>query len=145
MHYKVIDGYTAAESNAMYGEIRDYLCDMGHIGDNYQATSTNDPTFWVMHTNMERVWHLIRLNTVKEYVTFNETWDNALYESCVGQRTTDATPFKNIYDNSDIVYTNSELYDLLDPARDDLPFVYDNFRMHHCEVLNYDMTGTEEV
>ncbi len=45
--------------------------------------------------------------------------------------------------HSDIVYTNSELYDLLDPARDDLPFVYDNFRMHHCEVLNYDMTGTE--
>ncbi len=59
--YKVIDGYTVEESIAIYEEIRDYLCDMGHIGDNFQATSTNDPTFWVMHTNMERVWHLLRI------------------------------------------------------------------------------------
>jgi hypothetical protein len=33
------------------------------------------------------------------------------------------------------VYTNEELYEKLDPNNPNLPYVYDNFRYHHCEVL----------
>ena len=140
-HTVRIAGYTAEESAAMISEIRDFLCDLGAIGDNFQATSSNDPTFWVMHTQMERLWHLVRINTDAHRIAFDETWDDVAYSSCVGQRTTDATPFKNIFDNRGTVYTNKELYALLDPNRDDLPFMYDNFRLPHCELLNYDMTG----
>ncbi len=90
---------------------------------------------------MYGIYFVLGLNTAKKLISFNETWDDNLYASCVGQRSTDATPFKDIFDNEGKVYTNKALYDLLDPMRDNLPFIYDNFRFPHCEVLDFDMVG----
>jgi hypothetical protein len=135
--YDTISGYSKTESFVILEEVRDHLCDMGRIGDMFQATSPNDITFWVLHPNMERVWHLSRINTQLGMISFNETWDNNI-NTCVGHRTTDATPFKGLFGESSSkmkVYTNEELYEKLDPNNPDLPYVYDNFRYYHCEVL----------
>ena len=36
-------------------------------------------------------------------------------------------------------YTNAQLYDLLDPSNDDLPYVYADFDWDHCTTLGYNM------
>ena len=136
--YNTIKGYSKDESAKIYAEVRDYLCDMGKIGDMFQATSSNDITFWVLHPNMERVWHLSRINTDLGLISYNETWDDSA-NTCVGHRTTDATPFKGLFGEKgkakSNVYTNLELYSLLDANYDKLPYVYDTFRYHHCEIV----------
>jgi len=40
------------------------------------------------------------------------------------------------------VYTNAQLYTLMDPARDAFPYVYDHFLWTHCTHLGYDMSGS---
>ena len=129
-----LDGYTKKESLSIYHDIRDYLCDIGRIGDMFQATSTNDITFWLLHPNMERLWHMIRLNVEKQIISFDETWSDDEI-TCTGHRSTDVTAFKNLVDTKDTCYTNAELYTILHPNEDSLPFIYDNFRFHHCEFL----------
>jgi len=63
--------------------------------------------------------------------------------TCSGHFSYDNTPFKNIFDEDNTVYTNAELYELLNPSRDEFPYIYDNFRWSHCTFLGYDMTGLD--
>jgi hypothetical protein len=130
----LINGYSASQVTLLLSQLRALLCDMGRIGDMFQAASTNDVTFWVLHPTIERVWHLERLNQAKKLVVFNETWDNS-ENTCVGHRSFDYTPFKNVFDSKNAIYRNDELYNLLFPDNDNLPFVYHHFRFHHCELL----------
>lgn len=37
------------------------------------------------------------------------------------------------------LYTNEELYKLLDPNEDNLPYIYDNFEWKHCAVEGADL------
>ena len=140
--YDALPGYSEEDTSAMYQEIIDVLCSPGYIGDMFQATSTNDVTFWILHPTVERLWHLFRSNTKMGWIDFDESWPDA-DQSCDGHFSYDTTPFKNIFDSDDIVYTNADLYDLLDPTQDSFPYVYDNFRWAHCTFLDYDMSGTE--
>jgi asparagine synthetase B (glutamine-hydrolysing) len=39
--------------------------------------------------------------------------------------------------------TNNEIYTLLDPKNDDLPYAYDNFEWPHCSMLGYDMSNLQ--
>ena len=50
----VLPGYSAEESAAIYDDLLGMLCSPGHIGDMFQATSSNDPTFWVLHGTLDR-------------------------------------------------------------------------------------------
>lgn len=89
---------------------------------------------------------------------FDETWDP--YHTCVGHNPVDLQPFHNLfpawdYTNSTLsdvdspaegaatadqpaglkqYYSNAELYDLLRPDTEDLPYMYDNFQWPHCSV-----------
>jgi len=138
--YEELPGYTSDETQAIYDDIMRILCNPGHIGDMFQATSTNDITFWILHPTLERLWHLTRLNAKNELILFDDDWpDNEV--TCHGHYSYDPTPFKNIFDNNNTVYTNAELYELLNPARDEFPYVYDHFRWSHCTFLGYDMSG----
>lgn len=138
--YDVLPGYTEEETSALYDEIMKVLCSPGRMGDMFQATSTNDITFWILHPTLERLWHLTRLNDYKGLIDFDHTWPDSDV-TCTGHYSWDATPFKNIFDTNDTVYTNAQLYELLNPTRDAFPYVYDNFRWSHCTYLGYDMTG----
>lgn len=54
--------------------------------------------------------------------------------------------WRNLFDEDDHYYTNSELYSHLNPASEDLPYVYDNFRWPHCaaEGFSIDLLDTTE-
>jgi hypothetical protein len=67
-------------------------------------------------------------------VSFDNTWEDEVGQ-CEGHLSYALTPFKNIFDSDDRLYTNSELYELLEPTIDSYPYVYDHFRWSHCEVL----------
>ena len=47
--YYTLPGLTLEQSLDLYRNIVKTLCNPGHIGDMFQATSTNDITFWVLH------------------------------------------------------------------------------------------------
>lgn len=47
-------GYTEEESRKIYDQLLYLLCSPGHIGTMFQATSTNDITFWVLHPTVDR-------------------------------------------------------------------------------------------
>ena len=140
MPYDALPGYTEEETTALYDEIMETLCNPGYMGDMFQATSTNDVTFWILHPTLERLWHLVRLNDHRGLIDFDHTWPDSDV-TCTGHYSWDATPFKNIFDSNNTVYTNAQLYDLLDPSRDEFPYVYNDFRWAHCTYLGYDMTG----
>lgn len=76
----------------------------------------------------------MRLNSYYGLVKFDNTWENE-EGMCKGHLSYALTPFKNIFDKDDRLYTNSELYDLLNPVEDSYPYVYDHFRWSHCDVL----------
>ena len=61
-----------------------------------------------------------------------------------GHAPDDVMSWKNLFDQKDHYYTNSELYDELAPGSDNLPYVYDNFEWEHCVSEGYtsDLLGT---
>lgn len=82
-------------------------------------------------------------------VNYNETWDP--YHTCTGHNPDDLQPFHDLFpdwdekheDESSSIkryYSNAELYRLLQPDSEDLPYVYDNFDWHHCSV-SFRLTG----
>ena len=134
--YYTLPGYSEEQSHHIYDDLLKTLCSVGHIGDMFQATSTNDITFWVLHPTVDRLWHFKRLGNQDNY---DETWDP--YHTCYGHNPTNFQPFKNLFDDNDVFYTNQELYDHLRPDRRELPYAYDNFKWPHCELVGYDITN----
>ena len=51
-----IPGYSVSESHELYANALEDLCEPGHSGDMFQATSPNDMTFWVLHPTVDRLW-----------------------------------------------------------------------------------------
>ncbi|CAM9529630.1 unnamed protein product [Ectocarpus sp. 12 AP-2014] len=146
-YYEEIPGYSAEESTAIYEGLKDALCIPTKVGSHFEATSTNDVTFWVLHPTFDRLWHLSRL---EQNPVFNETWISD--STCVGHNADDVQPFHDLFleeheGEPDVIgsaggesvgplkgyYTNAELYDLLHPAGMQLPYVYDNFAWPHCD------------
>lgn len=134
--YYTIPGYTEMETKQIHDQLLEMLSSPGHIGDMFQATSSNDITFWVLHGTVDRLWHFKRLGSSEDY---DETWDP--YHTCYGHNPTNFQPFKNIFDDEDRYYTNEELYQNLRPDKPQLSYVYDGFTWPHCEMLGYDMSN----
>jgi len=135
--YYTLPGYSFDESQHIYKSLLHHLCNPGHIGTMFQATSTNDMTFWILHGALDRLWHWKRLANDPDY---DETWDP--YHTCYGHNPENIQPFKNLFGDTDSdYYSNDALYSLLHPASETLPYVYDNFRWPHCEAQGYDMTN----
>ena len=138
--YYTLPGYTADESQRIYDRLLDILCEPGHIGDMFQASSPNDLTFWVLHPTVDRLWHFSRLGAD---ASFDHTWYP--YHSCHGHNPDDVTPFADtdlVLDPSSSsdprsFYSNADLYDLFDPASDSLPYMYDHFKWPHCDLIGH--------
>jgi hypothetical protein len=88
----VIDGYTEAESTHTYNKLLDALLNPGHLGDMFQATSSNDITFWTIHLTVDRLWHYKRLGNLGNY---DETWDP--FHTCYGHNPRNVQPFSNLF------------------------------------------------
>lgn len=143
--YYTLPDYSEEESKHIYAELLDMLCSPGHIGDMFQATSSNDVMFWVLHGTLDRLWHFKRLGSTENY---DETWDP--YHTCYGHNPTNFQPFKNLFDQDtetlaisehERFYTNEELYEYLRPDSLTMPYMYDNFDWPHCELIGYKMTN----
>lgn len=110
-------------------------------GDMFQSSATLDPLFWVMHTNIERVWQWKRLSPSP----YEYSWpsNSSVYGSCSGHDADDIIPFSNMFSTSassdNAQYSNSEIYDLLDPTRTDASYIYDDFGWSHCNEEGYDI------
>lgn len=102
----------------------------------FQATSTNDMTFWVLHPTVDRLWHYKRLGDLTDY---DETWDP--YHKCYGHNPTNYQPFKNLFDENNMFYTNEELYEALRPNTPTLPYMYDHFKWPHCAVIGHPLSN----
>jgi hypothetical protein len=138
VHY-TLDGYSEKQSEEIYTNMLKTLCNPGHIGDMFQATSSNDITFWVLHPTMDRLWHHKRLLESSSDSSFDDSWDKDCNE-CYGHNPDDLQPFKNLFnDDHKNYYTNAELYDLLHPTNENLPYVYADFNWDHCTMLGYKM------
>ena len=101
------------------------------VGDSLSSSSALDPTFWPMHPTMDRLLHWKRLNGFVD-----ETWDDHTYKHaddgvCWGHRADDALLFTDPADGHH--YSNTELYGLMDPRNESMPYVYDTFKWSHCE------------
>lgn len=134
--YYTLPGYSSESSKHVYDELLEMLSSPGHIGDMFQATSSNDITFWVLHGTVDRLWHFKRLGNQDNY---DETWDP--YHTCYGHNPSNFQPFKNIFDQNDQYYTNQELYENLRPDKPQISYMYDSFDWPHCEMLGYDMSN----
>jgi hypothetical protein len=166
-----IDGYTVEQTKHIHNNLLGLICNPGHIGDMYQATSTNDITFWTIHNTVDRLWHYKRLGNNQDY---DETWDP--YHKCYGHNPRNYQPFTDLFSttanrrlsatNDPITggngvdgkfapaynesrkhvpgsfYTNEELYYNLHPTQRHLQYVYDNFDWSHCTKIGYHFTNS---
>merc|ERR1711988_130697 len=135
--YYTLPGYTEEASKPIYDELLEMLAVPGHIGDMFQATSSNDITFWVLHGTVDRLWHYKRLGPTDNY---DETWDP--YHTCYCHNPSNFQPFKNVFDDNDMWYTNEELYENLRPDKSEMPYMYEHFDWTHCKLLGYNMDNS---
>jgi hypothetical protein len=108
-----IPGYDTDASKHIYNSLLSLLCNPGHLGDMYQATSTNDITFWVIHNTVDRLWHFKRLGNLQNY---DETWDP--YHTCYGHNPRNLQPFQGLFATEGTVSASTHRR-LLDADLDD--------------------------
>merc|ERR1719353_1451144 len=73
INYVSLNGMTKEETAQTYQEMLKIVSKPAHIGDMFQATSSNDITFWVLHGMVDRLWHFKMLGDLEDYDT---TWTN---------------------------------------------------------------------
>ncbi|KAH8098158.1 hypothetical protein JL720_1086 [Aureococcus anophagefferens] len=120
----------------------------GAVGAFATGAAPNDPLFWPLHPAFDRILALARLGGAR----LDEAWPDG---TCAGARREtagepdqnfeplrhiDATRRRDAVHARDLgdaggggaLLTNGDLYDLVDPRRDDLSYVYDAFAWDHC-------------
>lgn len=119
------------------------LCEIPYVsGDQLEAGSPVDPSFWPIHPTMDRL--LQYKHMVNEFV--DQGWANpdgatkfcSSDTTCRGHNAFDITPFKSMVMDTEGNYremelTNAELYKLAHPAHYSLAYVYEHFEWKHCE------------
>lgn len=109
------------------------------------AAASNDPLFWVMHQNFDRVMHLLRVSEAYRG-NVNFSWTPIHHAGGTGWLS--HTPFNGLIfepflGSSDVLLnsegeprllTNKELWALLKPSSKSIPYVYDSIRDYgSCE------------
>jgi hypothetical protein len=134
-----VNTMTVEQTKLIYDEILEILCNPGYQGDLNDGIAPHDPLFWVIFGGVERIWHLKKLNSYLGLSEFDETWPTTGFDTtCPGHRYSDGTAFTSTSSNDvdNTVYTNQMLYEsVLDPLRDNFPYVYDRIDWEHCTFL----------
>jgi len=126
------------------------LCENGlSIGDQMESASPADISFWPIHPNLERIWMIKKLSSTFQNESWPETGtslatDTTASGECYGHGPYDLLPYGDIYGSMDNLadknnnLTNKGLYNLMDPMNSDLPYVYDDFSLKHCQHYDID-------
>ena len=127
------------------------LCRVGYPGELFTSAAPQDPLFWSLHGNSERFLMLARLLKTSGVLDFSERWGysheviasdtNLVCDwsdvsgmemptcsrgTCPGHKEDDLLPFKTLLKDQDQEFTNAEMYDMLYPTREELPYVFDS-------------------
>lgn len=126
-------------------EVVDAMCKASLcIGDQMESASPTDISFWPIHPNLERVWMIKKLSGTftDESWPQNSTSKISDGSTCYGHGSGDMLPMEGTIPGTEGVswnasnLTNSEWYRLLDPTNDNMPYVYDDFTLKHCNFYN---------
>lgn len=115
----------------------------GEFGVMGGSPSSNDPLFFVMHQIFEKMSTALRLSP--RYAGLNTTWDNVGIGNYTGLGWNSETPFEaalfepglggEIDDGAFL--TNKQLWALLKPDGDTVPYIYDQFRQWGSCTVNF--------
>lgn len=136
-----VNGFDTSHCLEIQREVLAVLCKEGIAvsGDQLEAGSPADPSFWPVHPTIERLW-----NWKKITGSFSdETWpttNTALEANCTGHAANDYVPFAFAMAQFDQqkIYTNLEIYNFADPVQGLAPYVYDHFDWDHCSEMGFD-------
>merc|ERR1712070_73765 len=120
------------------------MCDSAlGIGDQMESASPIDISFWPIHPNLERIWMVKKLSgtfTSEEWPMNGTSLGSG--SDCYGHGPNDVLPFGDIFDSPGRRHyqnlTNNELYAMMDPNNDQLPYLYDDFTLLHCEYYGFE-------
>ncbi len=114
----------------------DLMCKSGVIeGDQIEAASPYDPSFWPIHPTVERLWQLKKLSSKHPFKS--EVWptkksENSYYGDCDGHNPDDVIEFSKRLFNDNKARTNTEIYDWVNPHHENLHYIYADFDWSHC-------------
>ena len=131
-----VSGLSENEGNAFFKYLLSTLCHPGKLApaSSYHA-APNDPLFWVVHANLDRVHAWMRANPdpTSGAATFDTTWNTTGEAACGGHGYHDLLPFQNLLDeHTPHAYSNEQLQRIFHPHNPALPYVYDSFSWDHC-------------
>jgi len=132
-------GLSRMDNNAALRLLLDLACSPAKVGPMATDAASNDPFFWALHLQYDRLWHQGRL--AGELGVEGWGYDS---KACPGANANDTMPFSMYKPDSDdggddgggsggdgtseSLPTNEELYAYFSPDNEALPYVYDNFR-----------------
>jgi hypothetical protein len=126
-------------------EVLRKVCSSGILeGENLEAASPIDISFWPIHPTLERIWMYKKILGKFTDERWPAVGTSSYGDSCTGHRSTDSIKISGLL-GSDDYYTNGEFYSVMDPTDDTLPYIYDNFGWEHCEQYGYDFTNMVET
>jgi len=109
-------------------------------GDQLEASSPADISFWPIHPTMERIW---QFKNLKGFMT-DSSWPTnkvSIYgDSCIGHAANDTIKIQNLITNSKEYVTNEEFMNYIDPNSNNLDYIYDDFTWTHCISRGYDFS-----
>lgn len=142
---------------------KEFICqgDMGYIftGDHLESASPGDPSFWVIHPTLERLFHAKMMTGGFETETWSTDQENdfvcskgACYNDvldttdffdtcCYGHKEDDRLLDAETGNRYNYVGpTNGEVLAMSDPRSNEysMPYIYDKFNWDHCEPDGYD-------
>ena len=109
-------------------------------GDQLEASSPADISFWPIHPTMEKLW---QFKNLKGFMT-DSSWPTdkvSLYgDACSGHAANDTIKIQNLLSSSQDYITNQDFMDYIDPNSDNLDYIYDEFSWSHCTSKGYDFS-----
>ena len=130
------------------------ICTPGFSGGVMDSAANVDPVFWVTHAGVDRLWQWKRLSPEP----YDYSWDDGsvISSTCdnitnTGHNEGDVRLWRDLFpkkshssydterDLTGHYYTNKELYELFDPNKDYLPYVYDKFTWDECKEIGHDI------
>jgi hypothetical protein len=141
-------------SNLGWKDLLEELCHIGSPGEMFTSSAPQDPTFWPLHGNAERIVSLMRIYKKRGLIDFDETWGYSHQTSlpsdtgrvcdwseatgtldmpkcttgiCPGHKEEDLLPFTDLFkEQGDTLLTNGEFYSRINPWSDELPYAFDS-------------------
>jgi hypothetical protein len=137
-----------------WGQWRDFVCTGDgykvFVGDHLESASTSDPSFWPMHPTLERLVQLKYIaGTMTQFDWPTETKDICDRFSCYedGVKDKHTACCNGHYENDGLLdFTTGDVTSMIGPTNRQvlldtdptstayaMPYIYDNFKMDHCE------------